>query len=246
MGKNIHTLNIGIDEAGRGPLVGDLIIAILLIDEEHLKKLINIGVKDSKQLTRHARSIMGKKIVQLADSISIIHISPKIIDSYSINRVVAENIVSALKSLSNIINNYESVKIYIDEIKGYRNYILVNISKYISKIEEYVMEPNADQKYPVVSAASILAKYIRDKNIDFLKKIYGDLGSGYPSDQITINWLRKIYDDRGEPPLIIRRTWSTLRKHAPKWYSGLKIKRGRSILDYIGAMDNGNKSASRG
>ncbi|ADI32269.1 ribonuclease HII [Staphylothermus hellenicus] len=243
MGKNIHALNIGVDEAGRGPLIGDLVIAILIISRNKIEKLISIGVKDSKQLTRHTRLSLAKKILKLADSALIIYISPEIIDSYNINRIIAEKIILALKLFSPVINHYRTASIYIDEIKGYKNYILANLSKYINNIEEYVMEPNADQKYPVVSAASILAKTIRDKNIDFLKKIYGNLGSGYPSDRVTINWLIKTYNGEKEPPLIIRRTWSTLRKYAPKWFSNLKNKRTLSILDYLGDRGNGDESS---
>lgn len=243
MGKNIHALSIGIDEAGRGPLIGDLVIAVLMINRDKIKNLISIGVRDSKQLTRHTRLIMAKKILKLADNVSIIYISPEMIDSYNINKIIAEKIIIALRMLSQIINHYRTVSIYIDEIKGYKNYILTNLSKYINNIEEYVMEPNADQKYPVVSAASILAKTIRDKNIDFLKKIYGNFGSGYPSDKITIKWLTKTYNEENEPPLIIRRTWSTLRKYAPKWYSNLKNKKTQSILNYLGVRRDGDESS---
>ncbi len=72
------------------------------------------------------------------------------------------------------------------------------------------MEPYADSKYPVVSAASIIAKVVRDRRIDVLRSLYGVEGSGYPADESTVRWVMDVIR-RGERPPIIRYSWGTLK-----------------------------------
>ncbi|OYT61275.1 MAG: ribonuclease HII [Thermofilum sp. ex4484_15] len=74
-----------------------------------------------------------------------------------------------------------------------------------------IAENGADKRYPIVSAASIVAKVIRDKEVEELKKLYGDFGSGYPSDPKTLRFLRDCLR-KGYLPPIVRRSWSTLRR----------------------------------
>ena len=92
-----------------------------------------------------------------------------------------------------------------------------------------VAEHRADEKYIPVAAASILAKVLRDEHIELLKKVYGDLGSGYPSDPRTRNWLKRYYEEHGELPPIVRRSWSTIKK-----VLGIEpTRKGRNILSYL-------------
>ena len=75
-----------------------------------------------------------------------------------------------------------------------------------------VAENKADKKYAIVSAASIIAKEIREMRIKELKRKYGDFGSGYPSDLRTIEFLRRYYKTNKCFPPIVRESWSTLKK----------------------------------
>jgi ribonuclease HII len=239
MGENIYSLVIGVDEAGRGPLIGDLVVVAIGFKQEVLKHLKILGVKDSKLLDKKRREKLYYKIIDLSEFIGINYISPLMIDSENINKLISEHIVSIFRILSRKINMYLQVSIFIDEVKGYNEFLYKKLRKILNNITQYVMEPDADKKYLPVSAASIVAKYIRDRNISCLSKVFGELGSGYPSDPKTIKWVSETYNTMNKPPLIIRKTWSTLKKYAPKWYSPSKIRRTHSILEYFSMGDKG-------
>ncbi|MBS7633500.1 ribonuclease HII, partial [Candidatus Bathyarchaeota archaeon] len=69
-----------------------------------------------------------------------------------------------------------------------------------------------DQKYPIVSAASVIAKVERDREIELLRQQYGDFGSGYPSDPKTIVFLHRILQKYGKYPAFVRKSWKPAKK----------------------------------
>ncbi|MCI4436683.1 MAG: ribonuclease HII, partial [Ignisphaera sp.] len=85
-----------------------------------------------------------------------------------------------------------------------------------------------DSKYIAVSAASIVAKVLRDWHIDQLKKVYGDIGSGYPSDKKTVEWLQNYYKEFGELPSVVRKSWKTIER-----ILGISAKKQKSLVEYI-------------
>ncbi len=248
MGKSISSITIGIDEAGRGPVVGDLLLVIIGFNTNDLSHLETIGVRDSKELSPITRKKLFRKILEYALIIYTTNISPRIIDKLNINKIIYEQIVQGLMILSKALDPYDNIKIIIDEIKGYDKKLKSKIySFFTNKDIDIIIESHADKNYVAVSAASIVAKCIRDENINVLKYLYGEIGSGYPSDQKTINWIKKIYKTLENPPPIIRSSWATLKKIAPTWYSGSKHKTHKTIFDYLGkgGRVNGNEPASR-
>ncbi len=248
MGKGISSITIGIDEAGRGPVIGDLLLVIIGFNTNDLSHLETMGVRDSKELSPITRKKLFKKILEYSLIIYTASISPRTIDRFNINKIIYEQIVQGLTILSKILNPYNNIKIIIDEIKGYDKKLRNKIySIFANKNIDVIIEPHADKNYVAVSAASIVAKYIRDENISVLKHLYGEMGSGYPSDQKTINWIKQIYETLEVPPPFIRLSWATLKKIAPTWYSGSKHKTHKTIFDYLGkgGRVNGNKPASR-
>ena len=108
----------------------------------------------------------------------------------------------------------------------------VNIFRYAEMVKsnlqkscEIVSEHHADEKFPVVSAASIIAKVTRDRAIVTLSKKYGELGSGYPSDPVTIRFLTNWIDEHKSPPPIARKSWKTV--------SAIMAKRSqKSLMDF--------------
>ncbi len=80
----------------------------------------------------------------------------------------------------------------------------------LDRVCEIVSEHHADEKFPVVSAASIVAKVTRDRAIATLSKKYGEIGSGYPSDPVTIRFLTTWIDEHKNPPPIARKSWKTV------------------------------------
>jgi len=234
---------IGVDEAGRGSIIGDLVIALTAIPVKNIENLRNYGVKDSKKLTPKRRMELLKLIFRESILILTSHIPPLTIDKIKINKLelmrVASMINNALKYIDAMLDNKCSVGIYIDEIKGFKDQLKrLIMDRYKNLIiSEIVMEPKADEKYIPVAAASIIAKTYRDLNIKFGRVIHGDYGSGYPSDPRTRSWIIECYNTYREPPSILRRSWGSLLKIAPSWYSN--IKHGRSILDYISGKGRG-------
>jgi ribonuclease HII len=208
----------GIDEAGRGPLFGPMVMAIVAIKENEQAILGNLGVKDSKQLTPKKR----KKIsTQLKKSVNyeIVSISPEEIDSALKSKELNLNWLEAIKSAELLIALDKRVKInklYLDcpsnNIKAYTKYLKNHISTLSKSVKpQIIAEFKADETYPVVSAASILAKVERDTDIQKLKKEYGDLGSGYPADEKTREFLKSWIKKHNDLPPFVRKTWKTVK-----------------------------------
>ena len=203
-------LIVGIDEAGRGPVIGNMFIVCLGVSEGKLSKLIELRVKDSKKLTPEKRSELAPKITQLAEVLIVESVSPQRIDEQNINGIFAKFII---ESLETILRSRVKIKqVYIDAVSGrkFRD-VIMNYAESQDNIMSVHIEPRADVKYPIVAAASIVAKYLRDAHVRRLHMKYGDFGSGYPSDPRTIRWLIKYRNKNNLPP-IVRRSWSTLRK----------------------------------
>jgi ribonuclease HII len=198
---------LGIDEAGRGPLIGPLVMAGTLIDEENLSKLKKLKVKDSKMHSRSERDILYDKIITTVEKYEIIVSNPKEIDAALNDPNLNLNWLEAEKMIE-LINKFNPDRIIGDcpstNIKKFTEYVYNRIN---NKKIELVFEHKADENYPIVSAASILAKVTRDNSVDTLKKIYGDFGSGYLTDPKTQKFM-KI--DHNLP--IFRKSWSTWKR----------------------------------
>ncbi len=200
----------GIDEAGRGPVIGPLVIAGAMLDEKDLPKLDKLGVKDSKLLTPKQREALFPKIQQLC-KYKILVIEPQEIDEAVLSEELNLNWLEALKSVE-IIKALKPNKAIIDCPS-------TNIAKYTSYIKEklgmdeikIVCEHKADVNHRIVGAASILAKVTRDKMIEEIKKKYGDVGAGYPSDPTTQKFLKENWNKH---PEIFRKSWISWQKHS--------------------------------
>jgi ribonuclease HII len=208
--KNNYIL--GIDEAGRGSVIGPLIIVGVLITEEQSKIMEKYIKRDSKRYTPNRREELYYFVEKHAKVIKVEKILPTEIDRLR-NRNISLNEIEA-KHMSNIINTilnegYSIDKTIIDSCDTDPNRFKNRVKRYLQERINIVTEHKADEKYTVVSAASIIAKVIRDREIKSLEKKYGEIGSGYPSDPITRNFIEKNLDKTID---IIRYTWKTLRK----------------------------------
>ncbi|AEC51156.1 ribonuclease HII [Pyrococcus sp. NA2] len=204
----------GVDEAGRGPVIGPLVIVAVVISEDMLSDLRSIGVRDSKQLTPEQRERIFDEIVNVLDDYSVVVVSPQEIDnrSSSLNLLEVEKFALALNSL-----NVKPSRIYVDSADVDEKRFASLIRAKLNYNAEVIAEHKADAKYEVVAAASILAKVIRDREIEKLKERYGDFGSGYPSDPRTRRWLEEYYKEYGEFPPIVRRSWDTVKRIEAKF-----------------------------
>lgn len=197
----------GIDEAGRGPVIGPMVICGIVINQKDESKLAEIGAKDSKLLSPRQRERLFDQIKKIAKDYKLVILSPQKIDQTLMAEGTNLNWLEADTS-AGIINALKPNKVIIDcpstNIKAYSAYIKKQLKN--PKID-LVAEHKADVKYPVVSAASILAKVTRDREIEQLKKKIGfDFGSGYPSDPVTQEFLNNYHD---KYPEIFRKTWKT-------------------------------------
>lgn len=204
---------VGIDEAGRGAVLGPLVVCGLLIDEKDEIKLKKLGVKDSKQLTPKKREELAPKIEEIGINIVIIRVPSAKIDANR-KRGINLNQIEAIK-MAEIINLLEPDKAIVDapsyNTNKFRDYLF---SKIVNKKMKLVSENYADETYPVVSAASIIAKVNRDEAIDELKQKVGeDFGVGYPHDPRTIGFIKRLAEEKhGMLPDYIRHTWDTVER----------------------------------
>jgi len=214
---------LGIDEAGRGPVIGPLVICGLMVDENGEKKLREIKVKDSKELTPKKREELAPLIERIATHAVILRVQPCKIDN-SKKHGINLNKLEALKMIE-IINLLEPDKAIIDtptvNTQKFKDFLWSKVEK---KDIELVCENYADKNYPVVSAASILAKVNRDIAIEELKKKVGfDFGVGYSHDKRTIEFLHKLAkENNGKLPNYVRHSWDTA-EQITKQYKQMRV-----------------------
>ncbi len=211
-------LILGIDDAGRGPLIGPMALAGCLITPETEEEFRKLGVKDSKMLSPARREFLAKIIRKKSLGFYVTLTHPSEIDS-KINRGTNLNTIEAINSAEIILHltkqRKEKIKIIIDcpspNRENWKQTVLKNLS--LSENITLACEHKADRDYIAVSAASILAKSERESEVLKLKKKIGkDFGSGYTSDSVTINFLKK-YSEEHKNDGIFRETWATFKNH---------------------------------
>ena len=197
----------GIDDAGRGSMVGPLVVAGVIIDKKNVKKLKSIGVQDSKKLSPKTREILYKKIIEIVNDYYVVRIPPKTIDrsvfKHKLNRLEAKNMAKVIKKLNPRTAYVDSCDVDYKRF-GREIALLASNSKIVSR-------HHADSRFIVVAAASIIAKVSRDKSIHRLKKNF-DLGSGYPSDKKTVKCVKKILSSNKHQNSFIRMSWKPVQK----------------------------------
>lgn len=212
-------LILGIDDAGRGPVIGPMILAGVLIDDKVQDELKELGVKDSKQLTQKRREFLSEKIKDLAETFEVVLSSPEEIDNsvgteMNLNKLEAVKCADIINKINQIDKGKTKISVVIDcpsvSIVSWDDFLRTKI-KNLSNLS-ISCEHKADKNHVAVAAASILAKCKREKEMDKLKEKYGDeIGSGYPSDHVTCKFLKEKgqkYKDDG----IFRKSWSTWKK----------------------------------
>jgi ribonuclease HII len=200
---------IGIDDAGRGPAIGPMILAGIIILKENEKKLKELGAVDSKLLTPKKRKLIGDKLkAEFKYHFEIT--SPREIDDCdNLNSLEAIKAAMIINKLSEGIK--EKIEVIIDcpsvNIKAWQ----AEVEKYLSRSEIKIKaEHKADFNHPVVSAASIIAKETREIEVEKIIKELGNIGSGYPSDPNTKEFLEKNLENP-KAQQYIRHSWATIK-----------------------------------
>ncbi len=222
---------IGIDDAGRGPLIGNMFLSGVLIKKEDQPELKKLGAKDSKLLA-HSERVRLAEIIE--DKVIAHHIeiaTPEEID----NAVLSGENLNTLEArkMAAVINKLNDPKKQITVIVDCPS---INTQSWRAKLISFikhtenldvVCEHKADFNHPVVSAASILAKVAREDHVEMLREAYPNIGSGYPSDPTTKAFLKEHgtqYANSG----IFRKSWATWQDMFPQ--DKVQKKRGQKTL----------------
>lgn len=197
----------GVDDAGRGSMLGPLVIAGISLDRKNLQKLSSLGVKDSKKLSPKLREQFYKKIIDIADDYYIVKISPRLIDA-SVKKHCLNGLEA--KYMAKVVSKLNADISYVDSCDVNPARFGKEISKQSDnrKIKSY---HHADSRFVIVSAASILAKVTRDKAIAKLRQNH-NLGSGYPSDTVTVKFVTKYHVTYHVLPNFVRKSWKPVQK----------------------------------
>ena len=199
---------LGIDEAGRGSVLGPLVIAGVVVPEKMEKVLERMGVKDSKRLAPHRRTILSRKLKKMFDY-EVVVISAREIDEMRADGINLNEIEK--NAMESILLKIKPEKAIVDAVDVKAERFQENLCK--DTDVNVVAEHKADDKYIEVSAASIIAKAERDNQIAQINKEFiksGGIGSGYPSDPNTKEFLSNYTYD--EMPDFVRRSWATVAK----------------------------------
>ena len=197
----------GVDEAGRGPVLGPLVVAGVQVESD--VPLRHLNVRDSKKLSAERRELLAPEIEKVSRC-EVVVVPAADIDvmraRMSLNDFEAHLFASIVEKLHPETAYVDAVD--VDEIEFKRA-----ILKQLPFEVEIVSQHEADDLFPVVSAASIVAKVRRDAEMRRIESEFGEpIGSGYPSDPVTIAFLEKWIRAKGSPPPYTRLTWDTTRR----------------------------------
>lgn len=196
---------LGIDEAGRGCVLGPLVIAgfVSEVDDD---ALTTAGATDSKRLSA-AKRVLAREALSPLGNADVREVSPAQIDAGNLNTLEEEVI-------ADLIRTHAPDVVVVDALGHPKT-----LPKVLERLRQAVgpecppitMEPKADLNHPVVGAASIFAKVHRDARLDDYRQAWGTLGSGYPSDPATRAWLTAHARSGDAWPEFVRTRWGTVR-----------------------------------
>ena len=196
----------GVDEAGRGSVMGPLVVGSVYVEDD--SDLVDLGVRDSKKLSPKRREAMFDRILDIADGYSIIMVSAEEIDLRRERETLNE---IELAMFADATGKYPVMRVYADcpdvNEMAFQTALTTRLGG-----TDVIARHKADDTYPVVSAASIIAKVTRDRIIADICAEFGEsIGSGYPSDTTTTGFIEKWIKENGCSPKYTRNSWETVR-----------------------------------
>ena len=203
----------GVDEAGRGCVIGPLVVAGVVISKEMMSELTALDVKDSKLLTQKKRNTLFQEIIKIVPAFKTVKIPPVEIDKavncqiplHKLNRLEA-------KTMAQVIEGLHPDEVYVDAADILEERFATHIRECLTFNPKIISRHKADQLYPIVSAASIIAKVTRDREIELLKNEYGNIGSGYLHDEKTKTFLVEWLKNNKDYPKCVRKSWKPAKK----------------------------------
>jgi ribonuclease HII len=193
----------GVDEAGKGPVLGSMFAAAVVGDSSDLPA----GVADSKRLSPARREDLDERIREDFE-VGVAEVPVERIDDpeTDMNELTVEAQASALGDVATdgLAGHVDAGD--VDEARFGRR-----VAEGVAADVDVTAEHGADDEYALVAAASIVAKVARDSHVEELRAAYGDVGSGYPSDPTTRDFLREHVREHGALPGCARESWQTSR-----------------------------------
>ncbi|ABK14570.1 MAG: ribonuclease HII [Methanothrix sp.] len=203
-------LILGVDEAGKGPVIGSMFVAGVVFSEEDIFDLAACGVKDSKLLSPTRRESMERKILSIARESFVLEVTAQQIDD--LRMVMSMNEIM-VRAHSRVVSRLQADRAILDAADVNAERFAQRVREVSGKPIDILAEHNADRKHIVVAAASIIAKVARDRSIRDLEAALGrPLGSGYPSDPATVRFLKEWIEENGDLPSFVRKSWSTAQR----------------------------------
>jgi ribonuclease HII len=201
----------GIDEAGRGPVLGPMVLCLAISEEEEEPRLKGIGVKDSKLLRPEARERLSGEIRKVC-KLHVAKVTAKELNvkmkAKSLNAIEADVMTDLLLGVSKAdMEQIEKIFIDVPDPIPIKFVWRLRLPKDIKK--KIHAAHKADVRFPICSAASIIAKVTRDEEIEKIKKELGcNFGTGYSHDAATIECVEKNIEN----PILkkyLRTEWKT-------------------------------------
>ena len=195
-------MRVGVDEAGKGPVLGSMFAAAVRADPEDLPE----GVGDSKGIPAQRRERLAGAVREAADAVAVVEVPVERIDApeTDMNELT---VVAHADALADAAGPDDEAVVDAGD---------TNAVRFERRVERRAppavrAEHGADETHAIVGAASIVAKSAREAHVADLATAYGDVGSGYPSDQTTRAFLRGYVDEHGSLPACARASWQTSR-----------------------------------
>lgn len=206
-------LTCGIDEAGRGPVIGPMVVAGVWIDETGEQELLTLEVKDSKKHSPQRREELAAVIDER------FYWRCRVVAPEDIDSLRAAMTLNELEAhvFARVGSEKRADTYYLDSASTDEAWFGERVQSSLPFDAVVVSKHEADDTYPVVSAASIMAKVERDRQVDMIAReleprLDMPLGSGYPSDPRTRQFLKTWMQEYGDVPPYTRRSWKTVQK----------------------------------
>ncbi|MEE2828650.1 MAG: ribonuclease HII [Myxococcota bacterium] len=213
---------LGIDEAGRGCVLGPMVFGAYLVAEADEPGLRELGVRDSKKVSRKRRDLLRPQLEERALAWRTLALQPPDLDKRSLNELGKEAVVSLCRELKPDVLVLDApvppagIPAYAAAIRS----LLAEAGHPVDSLE-IIAENGADDRYPCCAAASILAKTSRDAFLAALAEEQGEgIGSGYPSDPVTVGFLTRLWERDESWPPFVRTKWETARRIVAKSRQG--------------------------
>ena len=194
-------MQFGVDEAGKGPVLGSMFAAAVRAPAEALPD----GIDDSKRLADERREELAARL--RADdrvAVGLAEITPTRIDDGNMNDLT---VAAHAEALSAVVEAGDAGLCDAGDVDADR--FAARVAERVDADVTVAAEHGADGADDLVGAASVVAKSARERHVAALREEYGAVGSGYPSDPTTREFLRDHVESRGELPACARASWST-------------------------------------